>query len=60
MVSTIKFYNFGKGWGWIENPNDQSKGYYFHISSVIGELRELFEAKKIMMNLLHLRQGHQR
>ena len=47
MESTIKFYNFGKGWGWIENPNDQSKGYYFHISSVIGELRELFEAKKI-------------
>jgi cold shock CspA family protein len=47
MQSKIQFYNFGKGWGWIENPSDRSKGFYFHISSVIGELRELFDAKKI-------------
>jgi hypothetical protein len=47
MESKIKYYNFGKGWGWIENPLDTSTGIYFHISNVIGEVKELFEMKRI-------------
>ncbi len=46
MESKIKYYNFGKGWGWIANPADEQQGIYFHISSVIGELKELFESRK--------------
>jgi cold shock CspA family protein len=46
MDSKVKYYNFGKGWGWITNPRDKQQDIYFHISSVVGELKELFEAKK--------------
>ncbi len=55
MNSKIQFYNFGKGWGMIEDPNaiktseeEKPIGIYFHISNVIGELRELIDAKKFM------------
>jgi cold shock CspA family protein len=46
MQSTIKFYNFGKGFGWIDNPSNASEGIYFHISNVIGELKELIDANR--------------
>lgn len=51
MKSKIHFYNFGKGFGYIYNPDkineEKPSGIYFHISNVVGELRELFEASKI-------------
>jgi len=46
MQSTIQFYNFGKGFGWINNPSVKGKDIYFHISNVSGELKELFAANK--------------
>lgn len=46
MQSTIQFYNFGKGFGWINNPSTKGKDIYFHISNVSGELKELFAANK--------------
>jgi len=46
MQSTIQFYNFGKGFGWINNPSKKDKDIYFHISNVSGELKELFAANK--------------
>ncbi len=46
MESKIKYYNFGKGWGWIEDPSDPEISVYFHISNVNNELIELFEARK--------------
>ncbi len=46
MESKIKYYNFGKGWGWIENLTGTKQDIYFHISNVVGELKELFEVKK--------------
>jgi cold shock CspA family protein len=53
MKSKIQFYNSGKGWGMIDNPlksdtlDEVPSGIYFHISNVLGELRELIEAEKI-------------
>lgn len=46
MDSRIKYYNFGKGWGWIDDPDDPEVSVYFHISNVQAELLELFEARK--------------
>jgi cold shock CspA family protein len=46
MQSTIQFYNFGKGFGWINNPTKNGKDIYFHISNVSGELKDLFAANK--------------
>ncbi|WP_420583105.1 DUF3825 domain-containing protein [Reichenbachiella sp.] len=46
MVSKLKFYNTKKGYGYIENPNDPEKAYFFHISDVKRELSELFAAYK--------------
>ena len=52
MNSKIQFYNVGKGWGFIENPKKPANtdevvpGIYFHISNVVGELRELFEVQR--------------
>ncbi len=46
MKSKIKFYNSRKGFGYIENPKDSVKSFFFHISDVLPELAELIAAYK--------------
>lgn len=46
MNSTIAFYNYKRGFGYLKNPKDPQNQIYFHISSVSGPLTDLLVYNK--------------